>query len=123
MASTQVSCGVSPAKFAVARRDFEAQWPSFLTLEVSAAVSREAGEFAERYALRGFDALHLASFAEIARRAGVADTRVSSFDAPLSKAARDVSRRLSTALQADLSPEEMEKAPIIRHSGRRQKRR
>ena len=89
---------LSPAKFAVAKRDFEAQWPSFLTLEVSAAVSGEAGEFAERYALRGFDALHLASFAEIARRAGVADTRFSSFDAPLNKAARDVSRRLSAAL-------------------------
>jgi hypothetical protein len=71
------------------------QWPAFLALEVTTAISREAGEFAERYALRGFDALHLASFAEIARRAGVADTRFSSFDDPLNKAASDVSRRLS----------------------------
>lgn len=46
----------------------------------------------------GFDALHLASFAEIARRAGAADTRFSSFDDPLNKAARDVSRRLSAGL-------------------------
>ena len=51
-----------------------------------------------RAALRGFDALHLASFAHIARRAGVPDTRFSSFDDPLNKAARDVSRRLSAAL-------------------------
>jgi hypothetical protein len=57
-------------------------------------VSRDAGEFAERYALRGFDALHLASFAEIARRAGARETRFSSFDEPLNRAARDLARRL-----------------------------
>jgi hypothetical protein len=51
-------------------------------LEVTAPVSQEAGEFAERYALRGFDALRLASFAEIARRAGSAETRFSSFGHP-----------------------------------------
>jgi predicted nucleic acid-binding protein len=61
-----------------------------------AALGREAGEFAEQYALRGFDALHLASFAEIARRADVTDTRFSSFDDRLNKAARDAVRRLST---------------------------
>jgi predicted nucleic acid-binding protein len=80
---------------AAAKRDFEAQWPGFLSLEVTAAVGREAGEFAEQYALRGFDALHLASYAEIARRADVTDTRFSSFDDRLNKAARDVARRLS----------------------------
>jgi hypothetical protein len=51
------------------------QWPSFLALDVTAPLSREAGDFAERYALRGFDAIHLASFAEVARRAGARDTR------------------------------------------------
>ena len=94
LASLRRSGDLSPAKFAAAKRDFEAQWPAFLTLEVTTDVSREAGEFAERYALRGFDALHLASFAEIARRAGAAATRFSSFDDPLNKAARDVARRL-----------------------------
>jgi predicted nucleic acid-binding protein len=88
----------SAAQFAAAKRNFEEQWPAFLTLEVTAAVSGEAGEFAERYALRGFDALHLASFAEVARRAGPSDTRFSSFDDPLNKAARDVARRLSADL-------------------------
>jgi predicted nucleic acid-binding protein len=89
---------LSPAKLAVAKREFEADWPSFLTLDVSLTVSREAGAFAERYALRGFDALHLASFAEIARRAGAREARFSSFDDPLNEAARDVSRRLSTGV-------------------------
>ena len=85
----------SSAKFAVVKRDFAAQWPAFLTLEVTAALGREAGEFAEQYGLRGFDSVHLASFAEIARRADVTDTRFSSFDDRLNKAARDVARRLS----------------------------
>jgi uncharacterized protein len=80
--------------FSAAKRTFEAQWPAFLAVEVTAAVGQEAGEFAERYALRGFDALHLASFAEIARRAGPAETRFSSFDDRLNTASHDVARRL-----------------------------
>ena len=95
LARLRRSGDLSPTKLAAAKRDFEAQWPGFLSLEVTAAVGREAGEFAEQYALRGFDALHLASFAEIARRADVTDTRFSSFDDRLNKAARDVARRLS----------------------------
>jgi predicted nucleic acid-binding protein len=83
-----------PAKFKTAKREFEAQWPAFLALEVTAALSHEAGDFAERYALRGFDALHLASFADVARRAGPSETGFSSFDDALNKAARDLARRL-----------------------------
>jgi uncharacterized protein len=98
LARLRRSGDLTPAKLAAAKRSFEEQWPAFLTLDVTAAVSREAGDLAERYALRGFDALHLASFAEVARRAGPADTRFSSFDDPLNKAARDVTRRLSADL-------------------------
>ena len=95
LARLRRSGDLTPAKFAAAKRSFEEQWPAFLALELTAAVSREAGDFAARYALRGFDALHLASFAEVARRAGPSGTRFSSFDDPLNKAARDVARRLS----------------------------
>jgi predicted nucleic acid-binding protein len=73
---------LTPAKFAAARR--------------AHAVGLEAGELAERYALRGFDAIHLASFAEIARRAGPAETSFSSFDDQLNRASRDVARRLQS---------------------------
>jgi predicted nucleic acid-binding protein len=85
---------LSPAGLAGAKRTFEDQWPAFLTLDVTGSVSREAGELAERYALRGFDAVHLASFAEIARSAAPAETRFSSFDDRLNKASRAVARRL-----------------------------
>jgi uncharacterized protein len=94
LARLRRSGALTPAKFAAAKRNFEAQWPAFLTLDVTAPVSSEAGAFAERYALRGFDALHLASFAEIARRAGPSETRFSSFDDHLNEASRDVARRL-----------------------------
>jgi predicted nucleic acid-binding protein len=95
LARLRRSGDLTPARFAAAKRSFEDEWPAFLTLDATGPVSREAGGFAERYALRGFDALHLASFAEIARNAG-AETRFSSFDDRLNKASRDVARRLQT---------------------------
>jgi hypothetical protein len=49
-----------------------------------------------RSALRGFDPLYLASFAEIARRAGPSETRFSSFDDCLNGASREVPRRLGS---------------------------
>jgi predicted nucleic acid-binding protein len=83
------------AKFRSAKREFEAQWPSFMKLDATDALCRTAGEFAEQYRLRGFDGVHLASFAEVARRAGPRETRFSSFDDRLNKAARQLARRLT----------------------------
>jgi predicted nucleic acid-binding protein len=97
LARLRRSADLTPAKFAAAKREFERQWPSYLALEVTALIIHEAGDFAERYALRGFDALHLASFADIARRAGSRETRFSSFDDRLNQVSRDVARRLEHA--------------------------
>ena len=52
------------------------------------------GELAERYRLRGFDSVHLATFAEVARRAGARETRFSSFDDRLNQAAQRLAQRL-----------------------------
>ena len=82
------------AKFRSAKREFEAQWPSFVKLDATDALCRTAGEFAERYRLRGFDSVHLASFAEVARRAGPRETEFSSFDDRLNEAAKKLARRL-----------------------------
>lgn len=65
---------LTAARFSTAKREFESQWPALLTLHVTDALSREAGELAERHSLLGFDAIHLASFAEVARRSP-AETR------------------------------------------------
>jgi predicted nucleic acid-binding protein len=77
-----------------AKREFEAQWPSFVKITAHDTLCRNAGEYAEQYALRGFDSVHLASFADVARRAGPRQTRFSSFDERLNLAARKLARRL-----------------------------
>ena len=82
------------SKYTAAKREFEQQWPSFLTLDATNALCRTAGELAERYRLRGLDSVHLATFAEVARRAGARETRFSSFDDRLNHAAQRLARRL-----------------------------
>jgi predicted nucleic acid-binding protein len=81
--------------FSSAKRQFEEQWPAYLALEATDVVCRAAGALAERHALRGFDSIHLASFAEVARRAGGNDTRFSSFDERLNRAAKKLMRTLA----------------------------
>ena len=88
---------LGPAAFVLAKRTFEADWPKYFTVEVTALLSREAGELAERYRLRGYDSVHLASFAEIARQAEARATRFSSFDDGLNRAARLLGLALARA--------------------------
>ena len=86
---------LGPAAFATARRAFEEDWPRYLTVDVSASICRTAGELAERYRLGGYDSLHLASDLEVVRRAGPAETRFSSYDQRLNRAARAALRALA----------------------------
>ena len=85
---------LSASQLTAAKRAFEEQWPTYLTLEATDSLSRAAGELAEKCSLRGFDSIHLASFAEVARRAGTDETRFSSFDEQLNRAARKLTRTL-----------------------------
>src|SRR5207249_8457193 len=85
---------LTAAQLRAAKREFQEQWPTYLTLEATDSLCRAAGELAEKYRLRGFDSIHLASFAEVARRAGADDTRFSSFDEQLNRAARKLTRTL-----------------------------
>ena len=85
---------LTASKLTSAKRELDEQWPTYLTLEATDALCREAGELAERYSVRGFDSIHLASFAEVARRAGRRGTRFSSFDDRLNQAARRLTRTL-----------------------------
>jgi uncharacterized protein len=84
-----------PVAFASAKKAFEAEWLEYFTVEVTSALCRQAGEFAEHYRLRAYDSVHLAAFAEVAREAGVRDTRFSSFDDNLIRAARSLRRTLT----------------------------
>ena len=85
---------LTASKMASAKREFEEQWPTYLTLDATDSLCRAAGELAEKYRLRGFDSIHLASFADVARRAGIDDTRFSSFDDRLNQAAQKMTRTL-----------------------------
>ena len=85
---------LSASKLTSAKREFEDQWPTYLSLDASTTICRAAGDFAEKYSLRGFDSIHLASFVEVARLAGPDDTRFSSFDDRLNHAARKVTRTI-----------------------------
>lgn len=85
---------MSASLFAACKHEFEQQWAAYLTVDLTVALCRDAGDLAERYRLRGFDSIHLASFAEVATRGGVQNARFSSFDARLNKAAANLLRRL-----------------------------
>jgi predicted nucleic acid-binding protein len=91
--------GLSAAKLSSVKREFEGDWPAYLTIEVTDSLSRLAGDLAERYGLRGFDSIHLASFADVARQAGVRETRFSSFDGRLTQAVRKLARTLDNLPQ------------------------
>ena len=84
-------------KLTSAKREFEEQWPTYLTMDATDSLCQDAGELAERYGLRGFDSIHLASFAAVARRAGTDDLRFSSFDDRLNHAAQKMTRTLQRA--------------------------
>ena len=55
---------IDDSVFRAARAEFERGWQSILVLEVTAEVTREAGDLGDRHAIRGFDAVHLASATE-----------------------------------------------------------
>lgn len=84
-----------PAAFASVKKTFEAEWPRYFVVDVTLALCRQAAEYAERYRLRAYDGVHLAAFAEVAREAGMRDTRFSSFDHALNRAARSLGRALT----------------------------
>ena len=46
---------LTASKFTAAKREFDEQWPTYLTLEATDSVCRTAGELAEKYRLLGFE--------------------------------------------------------------------
>ncbi len=66
-----------PAAVASIKRALDDDWPRYLTLDITVEISRSAGDLAERFALRGYDSVHLAAFGAVARHAGAMATRFS----------------------------------------------
>jgi predicted nucleic acid-binding protein len=75
-----------------AKGALDADWPRVLALDVSSPLARSAGDLAERHRLRGFDALHLASFLRIAQEFPGERVHFSSADNVLNRAALRAAR-------------------------------
>ena len=79
---------LTPGEHRRARAAFEADWPRLLTLEVGEPLARRAGDLAERHRLRGFDALHLASYLTVREEFAGEEAHFSAADRALERAAR-----------------------------------
>jgi predicted nucleic acid-binding protein len=78
---------LTPTRYAEAKRAFMEDWPKFLTVSVTDDLARSAGDLAEKHGLRGFDSIHLATFAQVLERSED-DVEFSSFDKRMVAAAR-----------------------------------
>ena len=79
-----------PADAAVldaARRRLQDDWPRYLVVEVTQPLVELAGEYADTFALRGYDAVQLAA-ARTVQVASTENLRFACFDSRLRKAAK-----------------------------------
>lgn len=75
------------APIIAARQALASDWPHFFIVEVTQSVVERAGEFADMFALRGYDSVQLAAACEILS-AAPGEVAFSCFDNRLNKAAR-----------------------------------
>jgi uncharacterized protein len=73
-------------EFNAHKDEFELHWAGFFKLPVDARVVRLAGELAERFGLRGYDAIHLATADQLYRQTR-SPIRFACFDSALNAAA------------------------------------
>jgi predicted nucleic acid-binding protein len=79
---------LTPAQSSAVVRQFDADWSTFLVIDATDALGRSAGGLADRFGLRGFDAVHLASFEHLLGRVEDDDVHFSSADVRLTRAAK-----------------------------------
>ena len=72
---------------AEAKQALADDWPHYLIMEVTQAVVARAGDYADVFALRGYDSVQLASAFELQRLSGI-PVSFTCFDARLNAAAR-----------------------------------
>jgi predicted nucleic acid-binding protein len=84
---------LTPRQHRDAKAALDDDWQRVLSLELTDRLCRAAGEIAERHRLRGFDAVHLGSYLQIADEFPTESVSFDSADAALNRAARAASRR------------------------------
>jgi len=81
--------GITPLGYQTIKSDFERDWASLFVPNLTDALIRSAADLSEKYGLRGYDAIHLASALELkAAVATAAPIIFSSADDRLCEAAR-----------------------------------
>jgi predicted nucleic acid-binding protein len=75
------------AAIETAKQAFAAEWLHYVVIEVSQSIVERAGEFADTFALRGYDAVQLAAAQILAETSGEA-CAFACFDLRLAKAAK-----------------------------------
>ena len=78
--------GFSPKDLKKIVEDFNRDWESYFVIEITDGLIRFAGDIAEKYILRGFDSIHLASAIHLKNRTS-SDVHFSSFDTRLNQSA------------------------------------
>lgn len=79
---------MTPGELADARRQFTEDWSAMLVIPLDGALAERAGTLAEAHAVRGADAVHLASFERVLSFADDDEVRFSCADDRLTRAAR-----------------------------------
>jgi uncharacterized protein len=79
--------GLGPQDYRNILQNFNGDWQSYFAVDISEASVKMAAQLAEKHALRGYDAIHLASAVTL-RREGDQLVASSCFDGRLSLAAR-----------------------------------
>lgn len=84
---------LGPAELDEVRSRFLLDWDALLKVRVLKRIYERAGDLTEEHSLRGFDALHLASYLEVAVQASdEEEVRFSAFDGRLVAAAEMAGR-------------------------------
>ncbi|MCC7186445.1 MAG: type II toxin-antitoxin system VapC family toxin [Acidobacteria bacterium] len=81
---------LSAQEFSTVCRRFDADWTSFFAMDADEVVVRTAGALSESHALRGGDAIHLASFERLLAGADDDELEFVCADDRLSDAARNL---------------------------------
>lgn len=91
---------ISTAQYALACRQFEAEWPAYIRVNLSDEILLLARDLIARHPLRAFDAIHLASALELKNALGVEITFCGADERQLQAAAIEHLK----ALNADTAP-------------------
>jgi uncharacterized protein len=86
---------IDAATFARSKADFESDWEGFLKMPADPETVRRAGDLSERFKLRAYDAIHLATADRLYRETR-SRVRFACFDAALNRAASTLGLTLAT---------------------------